>query len=240
MKFIHDHAPQLLLAFLLVLFVANPIARAAAVPGIAYIIDGLLFVVLITGVYAERGRISWKRIGPWTVVAAFILRLIGIRWHQRFEDWGNIETFLIVSEVFTAIVIFRICYLLVRRLTAGGRVRSNTVAGIAAVYILMAIAFGSLHIATYAAQGPEAFKGIQDLPQNLDTDESGLTKWGPEFMYYSVVTQSTLGYGDITPQTDVAKGLAIAQTVIGQLYLAIILARIVGMELAQRGTGGEE
>ena len=62
---------------------------------------------------------------------------------------------------------------------------------------------------------------------------STLRSWGTRFTYFSFVTQTTLGYGDITPKSPVARGLTILQTLVGQLYLAIVIARMVAIQLAQ-------
>ena len=48
-------------------------------------------------------------------------------------------------------------------------------------------------------------------------------------MYFSFSTQTTLGYGDILPKSDLARGLAMVQGIIGQLYLAVMVARLVGL-----------
>ena len=48
------------------------------------------------------------------------------------------------------------------------------------------------------------------------------------YIYYTFVTISTLGYGDITPQDDIGKSLSILISVSGQLYIAIIIAMLVG------------
>ena len=53
-------------------------------------------------------------------------------------------------------------------------------------------------------------------------------------MYFSFVTLATLGYGDIVPRTDVARGLAIVEGVGGQLFLAVLVARLVSL-YASRG-----
>jgi ion channel len=55
-------------------------------------------------------------------------------------------------------------------------------------------------------------------------------------LYFSFVTIATLGYGDIVPRTDVARGLAIVEGVGGQLFLAVLVARLVS--LYGRGTAG--
>jgi voltage-gated potassium channel Kch len=48
-------------------------------------------------------------------------------------------------------------------------------------------------------------------------------------LYFSFVTLATLGYGDIVPRTDVARGLAIVEGVGGQLFLAVMVARLVSL-----------
>lgn len=47
-------------------------------------------------------------------------------------------------------------------------------------------------------------------------------------VYFSFVTLSTLGYGDIVPVSPVARGLAVGEAIFGQLYLAVLVARLVG------------
>jgi voltage-gated potassium channel Kch len=56
--------------------------------------------------------------------------------------------------------------------------------------------------------------------------------------YYSFVTLTTVGYGDITPVHPVARSLAIAEALVGQLYPAILIARLVAMEIESRRRPG--
>jgi hypothetical protein len=55
-------------------------------------------------------------------------------------------------------------------------------------------------------------------------------------IYYSFVTLATLGYGDVIPRSDVARGLAIVEAVAGQLYVAVLIARLVGARLQTQET----
>jgi voltage-gated potassium channel Kch len=48
-------------------------------------------------------------------------------------------------------------------------------------------------------------------------------------IYFSFVTLATLGYGDITPANKVLRGIAVLECIIGQLYLALLIARLVGL-----------
>jgi voltage-gated potassium channel len=50
-------------------------------------------------------------------------------------------------------------------------------------------------------------------------------------LYYSFVTLATLGYGDVVPKTDVARGVAVVEAVMGQLYIAVMIAHLVGARL---------
>ena len=54
------------------------------------------------------------------------------------------------------------------------------------------------------------------------------------FQYYSFVTITTLGYGDITPLTEVAKAFSILEAICGQLYLVVVIAWLVGMHVSNK------
>lgn len=58
-------------------------------------------------------------------------------------------------------------------------------------------------------------------------------------IYFSFVTQATLGYGDVVPASAVARGVAVVQAVAGQLYLAVMVARLVSLYVRdpQKGDG---
>ena len=54
-----------------------------------------------------------------------------------------------------------------------------------------------------------------------------------EFLYFSFITLTSVGYGDLTPIGAPARSLAMLEGVVGQLYLAILIARLVGIHIAQ-------
>jgi hypothetical protein len=58
-----------------------------------------------------------------------------------------------------------------------------------------------------------------------------------DFNYYSFVTLTTVGYGDILAITRAARALSIFEAITGQLYLAIMISRLVGMHASQFGIG---
>jgi hypothetical protein len=58
-------------------------------------------------------------------------------------------------------------------------------------------------------------------------------------IYYSFVTLATLGYGDIVPRSEVARGLTIMEAIAGQLYLAVMVARLVSLYVAEGSKGNQ-
>ena len=56
----------------------------------------------------------------------------------------------------------------------------------------------------------------------------------PSSPYFSFVTLTTLGYGDTVPVHPVARSLAIAEALVGQLYPAILIGRLVSLQISAR------
>ena len=73
--------------------------------------------------------------------------------------------------------------------------------------------------------------GSFNIPAHWSTVASGDP--APALLYFSFTTLTTVGYGDITPQWAGAAGLAAAEAVVGQLYLAITIARLVGLHISR-------
>lgn len=111
-------------------------------------------------------------------------------------------------------------------------VTSETISMSISVYLLMGLTWGLLYALIYQLQ-PHAFSfpGTDVLTSGLPTE-----KKESAFMvliYFSLTTLTTIGYGDITPLTLKARYAAVAEGVTGQFYLAILVARLVGMQMSQ-------
>jgi hypothetical protein len=109
-----------------------------------------------------------------------------------------------------------------------GSITLERVVGALCIYLLLgmvwAIFFGLVEIAV-----PTAFHYSSQVPGDpLD-----------HFLYYSFVTLTTLGYGDITPVHAVARTLAYLEAVVGQLYLAVLVAGLVGRYVASVSSRAE-
>jgi hypothetical protein len=104
-----------------------------------------------------------------------------------------------------------------------GRVTYHRIVGAILLYLLIAVLFGTLYIFV-GLSIPDAIKGI------TFEDNAALAN---SVFYLSFVTLTSTGYGDIVPVHPIARTLCILETVIGQLYPATLLARIVTLEMRQ-------
>jgi hypothetical protein len=73
------------------------------------------------------------------------------------------------------------------------------------------------------------------MPGSFIVSNEDVSRTGGNFLYYSFVTLTTLGYGDITPASSPARSLSTLEAVTGQLYIAILVARLVGLHIVHAG-----
>jgi Ion channel len=104
-----------------------------------------------------------------------------------------------------------------------GRVTYHRIVGAVLLYLLIAVAFATL-FAFVGLSHQEAIKGIA-----FDDDQS----LASALFYMSFVTLTSTGYGDIVPVHPIARSLCNVESVIGQLYPATLLARLVTLELRE-------
>jgi Ion channel len=107
-----------------------------------------------------------------------------------------------------------------------GRVTYHRIIGAILVYLLIAVAFGALFV-LIGLSVPDAFKGItfEDNPALANS-----------VSYLSFVTLTSTGFGDIVPVHPIARSLCNIESIIGQLYPATLLARLVTLEMRERSS----
>ena len=109
---------------------------------------------------------------------------------------------------------------------APGRITLQRLQGAIVVYMNFAVIFAAAYSLIWELI-PDAFADIA-APKTVDPHEVANT------LYFSLTTLTTTGYGDIVPVDPFARSLANLESVIGPLFLAITVARLVSMELADR------
>jgi hypothetical protein len=73
---------------------------------------------------------------------------------------------------------------------------------------------------------PGSFIGFPSVESGVERDLASTT------MYFSLVCLTTMGFGDIVPVSALARPVAVIEGVFGQLYLAVMIARLVGLHIA--------
>jgi hypothetical protein len=124
----------------------------------------------------------------------------------------------------TVVAVVAICSLLLTATaianlasTLRGRlaVDASTVLGVLCIYLMFALFFADLH-QLFAAFSPDYLKGTSNPPNPSD------------LLYFSVITLATVGFGDITPASEVARAITVVEALTGQLYLVSVVAGVVG------------
>ncbi len=110
------------------------------------------------------------------------------------------------------------------------RVTSQTISMAISLYLLLGITWSLLYILLYQLQpGAFSFGGAPTLPGAASNQQAVF----PVLIYFSLTTLSTVGYGDIAPVSLQARYLSVAEGITGQFYLAILVARLVAMQMSQ-------
>ena len=208
----HKSRFHFLLLCLLLLIVLSPLLEPFM--RLRLLLDIFLTAVLISGVFA----VSRKR---WMVRLAilFAVPLFTILWLGHTVEGPYLELpGNILGFVFSAVLVYAILDYLFSVQVVNMEVISGSVVG----YLLLGLLFAFLY-ATIETIYPGSFP----LPEAAGRDTRN------QLYYFSFVTLTTLGFGDITPMTAPARSITFLEAVIGQLYLTILIARIVGMHISQ-------
>jgi hypothetical protein len=187
-----------------------PVLRMLDLPDwpVNLLLAGSLLGASVTVAHGHRRHLLIGLIAV-VVVARLVGQLLG--WGSLFEE---------VSSVGWAVVAVIAAVGAGRSMFRRDAVRSEHIYAALSAYLLVGMFMGVLYAAV-GARSPEAFLvlGAPASPENFSLGSA---------IYFSFVTLATLGYGDIVPAADVTRGLAIVEAVGGQLYLAVLVASLIG------------
>ena len=178
-------------------------------------VDFIVLGVFIMGTYSVRTERHWI----WAVATMFTL-ILGIFFlHEFLPD--TVATSLHLSIILLFFIgSFLLSYkqiLLVRS------INQNIIIGSVVLYLLLGLIWTIIYLLLILFF-PDAFNGLEPLA------------WQENFSrvaYYSFVTLTTLGYGDISPKNSLAEFFVYLQTIVGVFYMAIIVSTLVSSRLAQ-------
>lgn len=118
-----------------------------------------------------------------------------------------------------------VTWVLVHQVLFTGAINSNKIVGSICIYMLLGLIWAMLYL-LIAEAAPGSFNGVQQAPwlENFATA-----------IYFSFVTITTLGYGDISPVLPLARFLVFMEAVVGVFYMAIVVASLIGVRLTDPG-----
>jgi hypothetical protein len=125
---------------------------------------------------------------------------------------------------------------LLRSLLRHREVTGETISLSISVYLLIGLTWGVFYIVLHQLH-PDAFSLSGASSETSIVGEQHLF---PIFIYFSLTTLATIGYGDIVPVSLQARYAAVAEGIAGQFYLAILVARLVGMYMSQAASHGDD
>ena len=168
-----------------------------------------IFLLLLSLIGLRENR-SW-RIG--------LLSLIGIMALATFtRDINDFHYSKYVYMLLLLVFFLSAAWLVGRRVLLTGDVDLNIITGSVALYLILGFIWAILYTILIQLQ-PEAIRGLE--PENWVYALSTMT-------YFSFVTLTTLGYGDMSPVTPIAKVLVSLEAVTGMFYFAIVVASLIG------------
>ncbi len=214
-----DHGLSVFSALLLlVVFVVPPLVPAGSGRSIAS--DVVYFLLLVSGVHALGERRIARRV---LMSVALVTLAVDLgSWFVPIAEPWVLGTSLLSLLLFLTVVL--------ARTLRDGPVTTRRLHGGVAAYLLLGVIW-AYAFALVAVAHPGAFAG----PVNPGDGPRG-------FFYFSFVTLTTMGYGDVLPVHPAARSLAILESVTGSLYLAILIARLVSQAVSpartDRSAGG--
>ena len=209
----------MLLLLVLHFFILTP----ASFLGHAFKYIGALFfsLALLAGLLtiARTGAVRW--IGTLLVAGAVLFKTAAL---LSAESW-----LISLDTLFTFLALSALAYVVFLQVSSEGPVSAHRIRGAIALYLLIAMLFAFLYGLT-----EELAPGAFTMPANVSRAAAAHAE---SFYYFSIVTLTTVGFGDITAVQPYVRSLVMLEALIGQLYPAVLLARLVSLEIETRRSG---
>ena len=187
---------------------------------LARVLVGSGVIVVVVWTFRATGVI--KRTMRTTLLGAVALGAL-VAWGGFTDSSGVVAVIAFASAAALALGVLA----LVRRIFERPRIGLPEIVAALTAYVQIAFACAFL------------FRGAAEL---LDGDffNNGIEGQASDFFYFSMVTITTLGYGDLSPATSIGRSLAMTEALLGQIFLIVLVAYLVGMLGSSRTTIGRE
>ena len=205
-----------LILLIVEIFVIGPMQTKGF--GVILFNNVIFFLLLVAGILTMTKRKSFQ-----ALLTMFVALAIATRWAHLVIDEPGIKVldgfFMITCTIgFLVIVLWQVY--------REGPVTAHRIQGAIAAYLLLSIIFAIAYSLLEYLQ-PGSFQGLNPAQAQAALNRS--------FYYFSVVTLTTTGFGDITAVSPSARTIVMMEALIGQLYPAILIARLVSLHVETKG-----
>jgi hypothetical protein len=201
----------ILFVSLLAMILVTPLVQDLV--GIHIVWNIFLSAILLSGVHA----VSGKKRNVYIASLLALPMLVSVWSAYLVENNYVVVVGTLCGVAFFAYMIVNILLFIYKQ----DKVTRDLIVGAAVVYLLMAILWTFIYRVVETVHPGSFAISATDIHERL------------RFTYFSLVTITTLGYGDIAPTTGLASSLATLEAVVGQLYLVTTVAWLVGVRVSQ-------
>jgi hypothetical protein len=205
----------------------------------SWLLGALVFLLFSNALSTQLGFQQGQRLVNVTLMMTVVIAVWSVNEGGRWLNWKLGMSFVVISlmigdslmeantlAIYQLVSVFLFLnltlYLCWKQVMFSGRVDSNKIIGSICIYILLAViwAFAYLIVEMFV---PGSFNGLKIglWQENLEA-----------LVYYSFVTLTTLGYGDITPIQPLVRFMAYLEAITGIFYTTVLVASLIGMRLA--------
>ncbi len=172
----------------------------------------VIFIFIILTIRVKRSQ---------AIIASFLaLPLIMATWSEYIVEIKTISLFV---RVFGALFFGYAAVNILRLIANAEKITRETIFAAIVAYLMIALMWAFLYMILEMT-----------LPGSFSFPQKDYRAEAMRFEYFSFITITTLGYGDITPLTDKASALAMIEAVVGQIYMVVLVAWLVGMHVSRR------
>lgn len=212
-----DKGYRNLLFFMLIYIFGSPFL--APFPSLSIVAHASLTLALFFSVYAVQKRQKHRTFAMILLLPVLAIYWLGIYDIIPFSRLGSYLLFVVYFGLLATVLSVQILNYT--------RVTINVIYATLCLYLIIGLLWGSLYALLYEID-PTSYSGA--LLENPHGNPLNI------FNYFSMVTLTTLGYGDITPQTPGAGALCQLEAIVGQFFIAVVVAWLVGQFISSNKT----
>lgn len=200
---------------LVLLLLGTALAQQFFDPSVQRLMQSTTVITLLVAVWGVESKNFWLRksfIFPIAILAISVAS-------NRLDNAGFDQFYLLLLLSFFIFTAFKTA----KQVLFTGKINGNKILGAICLYLLLGLIWAVLYT-LLQLDFPSSFPALQENSQ-----------WFmlfPDFVYFSFVTMTTLGFGDISPNLPVSRFLVYLEAIVGQFYMAILVASLVGSRMS--------